>query len=647
MPTMHNTARFRVPAILLTATMLTACGGGGGERAASLSATTTAPETSAADAIPYTPAEFARYMDHLTFLGDERLGGRLPGDPGIAEAEEYIRGVYRELGLEPAFTDNQGEPTYNQPFSLGSSTQVTAESLRVYGAEEVFDLEAGKDFNVLGVSGKGTAVGLVRFVGYSIATGPDGYNSYGPDNIDPVGEIAVITRFEPFDENGNSHWDDRAWSDLSDLNRKFAEAESRGVEAIVLVTPRGVNDPRVNHLEDFTTITGRKLSIPIVMVTADAMDRIIAAGVPQASNPPTIDRFVREHHVQVPRPIVMSGVTLSIEAAVEAVETIAVNTGAVFPGIGELADEYVVIGGHHDHIGTGQFGTRTPEARGQVHAGADDNASGTAAVLLAAEEVIEHFEGSSDPRRSVLFMTYSAEEQGLLGARHYMTDPIASPEDHAAMLNMDMIGRALDGSFEIHGVYTGEGFRDIVETALDERGARADVPEDVSTLFTRSDHYPYYQNDIPVLFAFSGNLHDDYHGIRDTLDKLNEEVAAGAAMVMADIAVELASRPEQLTFKEAEIPRRAAPRIRIGVQPMPSPDLDNPGMLISAVTPDGAADQAGIEIGDIVTRWGDIELSDTAAFWRAMMGANPGEEVELLVVRDGEEITLTLVPQAR
>lgn len=594
-------------------------------------------------------AVLAAYRSDVEFLGDPARGGRLPGEPGIAEAEAFIIDRYEELGLEPAFTDDSGQPSYEQPFGVGSEQEITRASVRVTGQEEVFELEPGVDFNVLGYSTNGSAVGLVRFCGYGIVDGPNGYNSFGPDNTDPEGEIVVLTRYEPFNEAGKSVWGDGEWTRFAELDVKLREAANRGVEAIVLVSPRGANDPRADILEDHTTIDGLDLGVPVVMLTPEAMDRIIAAGVPEASNPPKIDRFVQEHHKPVPRPIIVSGVTLEIETAIEEVEIVAVNTGAILRGSGELAEEYVVIGGHHDHVGLGEFGTRTPWARGQVHAGADDNASGTAGVMLAAETLAERYESEpADNRRSVLFMTYSAEEQGLLGARHYMTDPITSPENHAAMLNMDMIGRAIGDRIIIHGVYTGVGFRELVEAEADESPLDEAIPEEITPLFTRSDHYPYYQNEIPVLFAFSDNLHDDYHGVGDTLDKLNYETAARTALLIAEIGYELAVRPEQIAFNEIEVPRRSGGlRVRVGIITSESTNPDAPGIMVDSVRPDTAASRAGLRPGDRLVSWDGDAMDTNEAFIGVLRSAEPDEPVELVIVRDGLEMTIELIPEAR
>jgi len=624
----------------LLAALLTACG----------SSPETAPASRAGAPVGSEPADFlAAYRSDVEFLGDPARGGRLPGEPGIAEAEAFIIDRYEELGFEPAFIDDNGEPSYEQPFGVGSEVEVTRASVKVFGADEIFELEPGVDFNVLGYSTNGSGVGLVRFCGYGIVDGPSGYNSYGPDNTDPEGEIVVLSRYEPFDAEGNSVWGNGEWTRFAELDLKLREAANRGVEAIVLVSPRGVNDPRANILEDHTTIDGLDLGVPVVMLTPEAMDRIIAAGVPQASNPPKIDRFVQEHHARVPRPIIVSGVTLEIETAIEEAEIVAVNTGAILRGSGALAEEYVVIGGHHDHVGVGEFGTRTPWARGQVHAGADDNASGTAGVLLAAETLAERYESEPENnRRSILFMTYSAEEQGLLGSRHYMTDPITSPENHAAMLNMDMIGRAIGDRIIIHGVYTGVGFRELVEAEADESPLNEAIPEDITPLFTRSDHYPYYQNDIPVLFAFSDNLHEDYHGVGDTLNKLNDETAARTALLMSEIGYELAVRPEQIEFNEIEVPRRSGGlRVRVGIITSESTNPDAPGIMVDSVRPDTAASKAGLLPGDRVVSWDGDAMDTNEAFIGVLRSAKPDEPVELVIVRDGQEMTIELIPEAR
>ncbi|MGI9015095.1 MAG: M28 family peptidase [Phycisphaerales bacterium] len=220
------------------------------------------------------------------------------------------------------------------------------------------------------------------------------------------------------------------------------------------------------------------------------------------------------------------------------------NVGGVLRGRGQLADQWIIIGGHYDHVGYGRPGRRAADS--PVHPGADDNASGTAGVLILAEKFAKAYEDAGDDAnlRSILFMAFSAEEMGLLGSRHYVRNSTLNAEDIHLMINLDMIGRLRGDTLMVQGVETARGLLDRIHPHLQE--SELTIYAD-PTGQGPSDHASFYGGGIPVLFFFTGT-HDVYHRPGDFGYTVNPHGAARILKLVWNVAFDEASDPDRLRF---------------------------------------------------------------------------------------------------
>lgn len=473
-----------------------------------------------------------RQMDeHITFLSNAFLAGRLPGTPGMLITERYVEEHFAAAGLEPAFDEGS---SFRQSVSLGGERTLGEYSLAV-GA---WSGTAGKDLGINMIGGSGEVTGELAFAGYSVAAGPNDYASYTGEQ-DLAGKIAVVYGFEPMDETGRTIWGQNGrWTRAQSQRGKLQAAEAQGALGVILVNPPGVDDPRANEVPA-GRMSRQRVKIPVAAITTDAFDRMLEAN--------RLNTTAMQLRLAADKQggVTSFGVQASLAAHIEEEERSADNIGGLLPGRGALANEIVVIGAHIDHLGMGVYGSRG--FQGQLHPGADDNASGTAAVIMLAERLVPWMNAlpAGTPARSILFLGLNAEEAGLDGARHYVANPIRPIETHTLMINFDMIGRVVDQRLQILGRQSGEGLSEWL-TELDAQTPLVLNAHDRMHLM--SDHIPFIGKGVPSLFAIVDPLHPDYHTPGDVAWKINRVAAVQVVDLFEAILQGGALRPERHVF---------------------------------------------------------------------------------------------------
>jgi len=600
------------------------------------------------------------YDEHLVTLANPFMEGRAPGTRGNAIAATYIEQHFRDFGLDPAFPEIEpavgGEEvvtpfaSYRQTFPAGSEATASVAYLRYSAHGRSVSLDRGEDFVVMDFSASEAVTGGVAFVGYSIDDGPEGYSSY-PEDADLSGRVAMMLRFEPMDQSGRSRFTDGAgWSPAAALASKFEAAVERGAEGIILVNPPEADDPRVGRLAGLNSFTagGDGLDVPVFMMSPEAADELIRSATGDEHTLTGLGKRADEG----PGLVDLDAKVIAA-AEIERDPIMTDNVAGLLRGRGELAEEYMVIGAHYDHVGYGRYGSRGgPDARGKIHPGADDNASGTAGVLLLAERLAEAYENlpAGEDARSIVFMLFSAEEMGLVGSRYYVSDnTIADTDDHHIMLNLDMIGRLRNEELEVHGLGSAEGLEELVDPHFSESGLSI-IRRQGGT--GPSDHSSFYSAGIPVLFFHTG-LHDEYHLPTDVTSTVNRTGAVRVCGLVEDIAMSLATRDAPLKYIEAQergSQMARARRSRVNVRSVIAPgdySGSDKGVVVGQVFPGTAAAEAGLQAGDRIIAWNGQKLETVQAWMPMLADHEPGDEVKITFVRDGEEMTGTCTLRGR
>jgi hypothetical protein len=640
------------------------------------------------------------YMQHLVTLANPFMEGRAADTRGKQVAAEYLEWYFKRMGFVPAFTsetvdfasteyEEQGD-SYRQPFSVRGTREATKAVANFSGGGERFAPMVGEQFNPVGFSGNADATGPLVFVGYGIEEGPDGYTSFEGD-VDLTGKIAMVLRFEPMSDLGRSQWEDgRGWSRHASLYNKIDAIAQRGAAGIVLVNPPGADDPRVDQLGNVRSMNFPiDLDIPAVMVTPTEADRIVRAFDSQSRPLLGLRRIADAGS----HGAIDLGGEVELGVRIEEIRQWTENVGGMLPGAGDLASEFIVVGAHFDHVGYGYFGSRAGAAgRGVLHAGADDNASGTAAMLITAQHLADRYaeiaasdaeQGIQTPRRSIIFVGFGAEEMGLLGAAYMTANLGVEPERIAAMVNLDMIGQLRDMELEVYGAGTSESWVEIIERA--NEGLNFDLTL-VSAAGGRSDHATFTRREIPSVHFFTG-LHDLYHAPGDTADTINMVGGARIAHLASRIVNELSTRDSRLLWdpqpremgagslnprpqrerrpepesndgpagEEAaeETPRQPEAgrpemnnRVRFGIAPG-SYENERPGVLVGEVFEDTPASRAGVKPGDLIVTWAGEDVADVRAWFTKFSTHQPGETVTFQVKRGDETLTLKAELTAR
>ncbi len=570
-----------------------------------------------------------RYVNDVKTLASPEMEGRGAGTAGLTRAEHLIEKRYKELHLQPA-----GVKGYAQPFNVVTGARLKSDNrFSVQTSDKKQDLKIEQDFVPFSFSSSADLGGSLVFVGYGATADEFHYDDY--DGVDVKDKIVIALRYEPsgFAEKSGNH----GLTQHSQLITKAINARNHGAKALVIVNGK-LGDGEEDLLTRFGSVSGPE-NVGIVMVQAKnaiADAWLQTTGKTLKAVQEQINSNTKPASFALPDTL---HVALNID--IETTRATVNNVLAWLPG---HSDEYVIIGAHYDHLGRGNFDSLAPSQIGQIHPGADDNASGTAGVLELARLLAPQ---RGQLKRGVLFMNFAGEELGLLGSAEWVKEPTRPLNKAVAMLNMDMIGRIKDDKVYIGGVGTGSTFKSVLEQAQKEAPFKV---ESSAGGYSSSDHTSFVTKKIPVLFFFSG-LHSDYHKPSDTWDKINGASAAKLLDMVESVAVQLANadQPPQFQVVAEEKPVSGGGGGGYGPYFGSIPDfgqVEN-GVKFSDIKPNSPAAKAGLKAGDILVQFGDKPIKNLYDFTDALRRSKVGDVVEVKVMRDGQPVTASVKLEQR
>jgi hypothetical protein len=573
-------------------------------------------------------ADPARYLNDVKALTAPSMEGRGDGTKGLTRAAHMLEKRYRQLGLKPA-----GSNSYFQPFTVITGAQLRSHNrFSVQDGAQKQELKLNQDFVPFSFSSSGSVSAPVVFAGYGASADEFGYDDYG--GTDVKDKIVVVLRYEPAgfaEKSGNTGLTRHA-----QLISKAINARNHGAKAVILVNGK-LGDGEEDLLTRFGSVSGpENTGIVLVQVKNDIADRWFhAAGKSLTEVQGEINHATKPQSFSFPDTLHMS-----INVDIETTRATVNNVLAYLPG---KTDQYVIIGAHYDHLGRGNYDSLAPSQIGQIHPGADDNASGTAGVLELAR-MFSPMKGQLE--RGILFASFAGEELGLLGSAHWVQEPTLPLDKAVAMLNMDMIGRIKDDKVYIGGVGTGS----TLKTVLEQEQSKSNFKVEYSPGgYSASDHTSFVSKHIPVLFFFSG-LHSDYHKPSDTWEKINPQAAARLVDVVGNTGLQLASASERPTFI-AVVEDKPLGGAGGGYGPyfgsIPDFGQVENGVKFSDVKPASPAEKAGFKAGDILVQFGDKPIKNLYDFTDALRRSKVGDVVEVTVMRDGKPVKASVKLEQR
>ena len=583
---------------------------------------------------PIGQADPTRYLDDIKALSAPAMEGRGAGTKGLARAEALIVKRYKELKIPPS-----GSQGYLQPFTLITGARLKSDNrLVVTNGGIRTDLKTNQDFVPFSFSSSEQAVGSVVFAGYGVTADEYQYDDYA--NLDVKDKLVVVLRYEPTTfaaKSGN-----QGLTHHSQTITKAINARNHGARAVVIVNGK-LGDGEEDLLTRFGSVSGPE-NIGIVFVQ---VKNTVAEGWLQAAGKSLRDVQDQINATTKPASFALPDTLhLSLNVDIETTRATVSNVLAYLPG---QTDEYVIVGAHYDHLGRGNFDSLAPTQIGQIHPGADDNASGTAGVLELARLLAPQ---RGQLKRGILFMDFAGEELGLLGSAEWVKEPTRPLEKAVAMINMDMIGRIKDDKVYIGGVGTGSTFKPILEQAQKEQAQKdsAFKIEYSAGGYSSSDHTSFVSKKIPVLFFFSG-LHSDYHKPSDTWEKINAPSAAKLLDMIANVTLQLASAAQPPAFQTVVEDKPPSGGDGRGYGPYfgSIPDFgETPnGVKFADVKPGSPAAKAGLKPGDVLIQFGDKPIKNLYDFTDALRRSKIGDVVEVKVLREGQPVTASVKLEQR
>lgn len=601
-----------------------------------------------------------RLRAHVTYLASDQLEGRRTGTPGAEAAARYVADQFQRLGLRPGFPAHppaaaQGRETiiypatYLQPFpyvagvELGKGNALTA-TRRVEpgsaGVSLAIDFRVGEDWMPLGFGSAGKVEGPVVFVGYGLTAAEQNFDEYR--GLDVKGKVALAFVGTPDGDNPHGRF-----TRAGEPRFKAAAAHAAGARALVLIAgdENFKNDGLARLRYDNA---GGDAGLPVAVISRQAAAQILGL-----TGPPLLSEFeksLRGGGGGGPVAVVQEaelgrGVVLSLTADVARKSAPAANVVGVLEGSdAKLKSEVIVLGAHYDHLGRGGEGSLAAR-EGEIHHGADDNASGTAGLLELARLLTAEKEKM---RRTVVFVAFGGEEEGLIGSSYYVQNPPLFPAQTVAMLNMDMIGRLRNGALNVGGVGTAAELRAIVEEL--NKGASPGPERFALRLsedgFGPSDHSSFYARRVPVLFFFTGS-HEDYHKPSDTADRVNYEGEAEILRLVRDIVYRLQESPTRPTYAVAKAEANTRTTFRVSLGTVPSYGESTDGLKLDAVRAGSPAAAAGLKAGDKIVKLAGRDIRNVYDYTQALSEMKAGQPYEVELLRDGQRLALKITPAER
>ena len=600
---------------------------------------------------------------HVAYLAADKLEGRRTGEQGATFAAGYVANMFANYKLKGGVSKTQNGKTtknYLQTFPYVTSVEIapTGNEFKLNLAKtsaQQFQIEDGLAIKPVGFSPNGAVENAqVVFVGNGIVSEELKQNDY--QNLDVNGKVVLAL------DGDNARYN---------IHAKAKIAKDKGAIGLLLISREAkLEDDKLAQLKYDPTLG--EAAIPTLLISRKTGANIL--GIKDAELKTVEDvKAINTLKVNIE---MTTQPTVSFKINLVKKQSEAYNVIGILEGTDtQLKNEAIVIGAHYDHLGKGGQGSLAANST-EIHHGADDNASGVAAML----ELARQFAKEKKNKRTIIFIAFGGEEEGLLGSKFYVNNPVFPLEKTVAMINMDMVGRLNENKLTIGGIGTASEWKSLVEDKNLQSGStiqlnstnlpstqivknegvggtatsivNAKIPRFNLQLnedgFGPSDHSSFYGKQIPVLFFFTG-AHADYHKPSDTADKINYEGLEKVMLFVSEIVKSVDQNPTRPTYKVAQSSGMGGGRtsfnVTIGV--IPGYGDSNDGMLLDGVRDGSPAAIAGLKAGDKIVKLAGKEIRNVQDYTTVLGELKADTEYEIEVIRGTERLVLKVKPVAR
>ncbi len=552
---------------------------------------------------------------YIEYLASDKLEGRFTGTVGEKLAGDFIAQHYKKLGLKPLFNGN-----YFQEFEVLNKIEISNENkLQFIISNNSFEAKLYEDFVPLVFSDNQNSFAENGYIaGFGISK----------KEYDNLKDLNLKDKFVIiFDGLPKKYEKDRQF--YVDLRSKVRNLIDKGAKNILIVYDV-INNKKLPKKVELDNSPVYK-NTAIFYISKNYLKNVLK------NNKIDFDTLFNGYHFSNNvLPFELKNINVKYTSDLRRIYSKARNVAAI---IDNNSNEYLVIGAHYDHLGWGEFNSLYTGDTPQIHNGADDNASGTAGVM----ELAEYFATPKEKLKyNLIFVNFTGEELGLLGSAYFVKNSPIPLEQIKAMINFDMIGR-LDtlNSLTINGTGTSSVWKNLIDSVNYTYKLNISKIDDG---YSPSDNTSFYAQNIPVLFFFTG-LHKDYHRPSDDADKIN---FSGESVVL-NYAKDLILSMQNKEFDVIITPRKKETRMsyKVYVGTVPDFSFSGQGYKISSVTKDSPADKAGIKGGDIIVKFGEVNVANIYDYTYALSKYNIGDEVDVVVQRNTEQLKLKVVLTGR
>jgi len=588
-----------------------------------------------------TPEFSAReFQEAVKFLASDKLKGRGDGTKELDKAAAYIAKRFRKFGLQPA-GDNR---TFLQHFMMTVGAKLGPRNSLAYanGAGQK-TLAPQQDFVPFSFSADGRFDAPLVFAGYGI-TAPDlHYDDYR--HLDAKDKFMIVLRHEPQEDDEKSPFAGKQLTTHAAIVNKAINAKNHGAAGMILVNDTGAHPSEPDTLIRFGSLSGpEEMKLASLQVKAVIVDEWLKpSGHTLEELRQAIDKDLSNHSFALDPSL---RITLTVD--VQRIRRQVSNVVGMLPGRDQkLGKQAIVMGAHYDHLGLGDEHSLAPSQIGQVHHGADDNASGTSGMMELADVLTRR---RAELKRSIVFVAFAGEESGLLGSSYYAQHPTVALDQTIAMLNLDMVGRVSKNRLYVGGTGTWPGFKKLVEDANRSIAGGGFELSYSASGYGASDHMSFTVRDVPVLFFFSG-LHADYHKPSDTWEKIDATGGAKVVELVAGVGQALDALPEKPQYVRVAEPASPVMGAGGGYGPyfgsIPDMGESEHGVKFTDVRDGSPAAKAGLKGGDVLVEFGDKRIDNLYDFTYALRAHKPGDKVMVTVLRNGERLAREVTLEVR